>query len=73
MDQKENDVDSEKKDMPENSKKIDENQNKDEIIAESIFDLLLNSYAPDGISVREVKELLERVHEMFEYTAITLL
>lgn len=73
MDQKENDVDSEKKDMPENSKKIDETQNKDDIMAESIYKLLLNSYTPDGISVREVKELLERVHEMFECTAIALL
>lgn len=50
--------------------KIDESKDKDEIMAKRIYNMLLNSYAPDGISVREVDEVLRKVHEMFAYTTI---
>lgn len=45
--------------------KIDESKDKDEIMAERISGMLLNSYSPDGISVREVDEVLRKVHEIF--------
>lgn len=51
-------------------KKDTEGKDKDEFIAEKIFEMLLNSYAPDGISVRGAGEILNKVHEMFECTAI---
>lgn len=52
------------------SEKIDESKDKDEIMAKRISNMLLNSYAPDGISVREADEVLRKVHEMFICTSI---
>lgn len=52
------------------SEKIDESKDKDEIMAKKIFNMLLNSYAPDGISIKEVEEILRKVYKMFEYTTI---
>lgn len=69
--QKKSDADS--KDREDGSKvceKIDAGKDKDKVITESIFDLLLRSYAPDGISIKEVEEILRKVYEMFEYTTI---
>ena len=54
----------------ESCENTDESQNKDKVMAKKIFDLLLKSYAPDGISVRDVDEILRKIHEMFVCTTI---
>lgn len=71
LEQKKSDVDS--KDGKDGSKvreKIHAGKDKDEVMAERIFDLLLESCAADGISVKEVEAILRRVYKMFVYTTI---
>ena len=61
LEQKKSDVDS--KDGKDGSKvreKIHAGKDKDEVMAERIFDLLLESCAADGISVKEVEAILRR-------------
>ena len=54
--------------VSESCEMTDESQ--DKVMTKRIFDLLLRSYAPDGISVQEVDKVLRKVHEMFVCTTI---
>ena len=51
---------------------VSESARKDAALDEKIYDMILNFYSRDGVSVYEVSEILGKVQKMFEHTSMLL-